>query len=212
MATTNGEVVMGDMDYDGRVIIYIIKADQTSYINYMKPLILAEELQFPHVLSVIDTRDEWFYSIHPERYVPSLKDEDPVTKEKVIVFESTACLQYLTDRFDTDGFWTGRTAAEKGAILSWTAYQTAALGLHANTVRQWDILEKRLKEPGQDYIALKDRPTVADLSYFPFAMPWMFSFFGVDVKDWPHIQRWGERMLSRPAIKRVLERAPTLGH
>lgn len=94
----------------------------------MKPLILAEELQFPHVLSVIDTRDEWFYSIHPERYVPSLKDEDPVTKEKVIVFESTACLQYLTDRFDTDGFWTGRTAAEKGAILSWTAYQTAALG------------------------------------------------------------------------------------
>ncbi|EGD88885.1 hypothetical protein H112_03806 [Trichophyton rubrum D6] len=240
MATTNGEVVMGDMDYDGRVIIYIIKADQTSYINYMKPLILAEELQFPHVLSVIDTRDEWFYSIHPERYVPSLKDEDPATKEKVIVFESTACLQYLTDRFDTDGFWTGRTAAEKGAILSWTAYQTAALGptakywlyfkkgyptranpielprtiekLHANTVRQWDILEKRLKEPGQDYIALKDRPTVADLSYFPFAMPWMFSFFGVDVKDWPHIQRWGERMLSRPAIKRVLERAPTLGH
>lgn len=94
----------------------------------MKPLILAEELQFPHVLSVIDTRDEWFYSIHPERYVPSLKDEDPATKEKVIVFESTACLQYLTDRFDTDGFWTGRTAAEKGAILSWTAYQTAALG------------------------------------------------------------------------------------
>ncbi|GMF95855.1 unnamed protein product [Aspergillus oryzae] len=103
-------------------------ADETSYINYIKPLILAEEIQFPHVLSVIDTRDEWFYSIHPERMVPSLKDQDPVTGEKVIVFESTACLQYLVDRFDTDGTWSGRTVAEKGAVLSWTAYQTAALG------------------------------------------------------------------------------------
>ncbi|GMG45933.1 unnamed protein product [Aspergillus oryzae var. brunneus] len=84
--------------------------------------------------------------------------------------------------------------------------------LHANTLRQWDILEKRLKEPGQQYIALKDRPTLADLSYFPFAMPWMFTFLGVDIKDWPHIQRWSERMLSRPAVARVLQRAPTLGH
>jgi len=91
-------------------------------------LIFAEELQFPHLLSVIDTKDEWFYSIHPERMVPSLRDQDPVTKEKVIVFESTATLQYLADRFDTDGTWSGRTAFEKGAILSWTAYQTAALG------------------------------------------------------------------------------------
>jgi glutathione S-transferase len=84
--------------------------------------------------------------------------------------------------------------------------------LHANTLRQWDILEKRLKETDQQYIALKDRPTLADLSYFPFAMPWMFTFLGVDIKDWPLIQAWGERMLSRPAVARVLERAPTLGH
>jgi glutathione S-transferase len=60
--------------------------------------------------------------------VPSLKDQDPVTKEEVIVFEGTACLQYLADRFDTDGLWTGRTAYEKGQVLSWTAYQTAGLG------------------------------------------------------------------------------------
>jgi len=145
-AGSNGEVVIGDMEYDGRVILYIIKgilrpqdiqnqlliwmpkADETSYINYIKPLILAEELQFPHVLSCIDTRDEWFYAIHPERMVPSLKDQDPETGEKVIVFEGTACMQYLADRFDTAGEWSGISAFEKGNILSWTAYQTAALG------------------------------------------------------------------------------------
>ena len=103
-------------------------ADQTSYINYIKPLIFAEELGFPYLISVIDTTSQWFYKIHPERMVPSLKDRDPQSGEEVIVFEGTACLQYLADRFDTDGLWNGRNAYEKGAILSWTAYQTAALG------------------------------------------------------------------------------------
>ncbi|KAL8991439.1 MAG: hypothetical protein Q9177_000151 [Variospora cf. flavescens] len=144
----NGEVVIGDMDHDGRVILYIIKgplltphisfvqpppdpiytADETSYINYIKPLILAAELDVPHVLSVIDTKEHWFHTVHPERMVPSLKDKDPVTGEDVIVFEGTACLQYLADRFDTQGFWTGKTAFERGNVLAWTAYQTAGIG------------------------------------------------------------------------------------
>lgn len=89
---------------------------------------LAEELQCPYVVSVIDTKDEWYYKIHPERYVPALKDWDAVTNKEVIVFESTACLQYLAERFDADGYWNGTNTFEKGAILSWTAYQTAGLG------------------------------------------------------------------------------------
>lgn len=73
-------------------------------------------------------------------------------------------------------------------------------------------MEKRLSQPGQNYVALQDRPTLADLSYFPFAMPWMFRFLGVDIKDWPQIEKWSERMLTRPAVKGVLDRAPTFGH
>ena len=103
-------------------------ADETSYINYIKPLILARELDCPHLISIIDTKDEWFYRIHPERMVPSLRDRDQETGEEVIVFEGTACLQYLADRFDAERTWCGRTAAERGSVLAWTAYQTAALG------------------------------------------------------------------------------------
>jgi glutathione S-transferase len=91
-------------------------------------LILALELQVPHTISIIDTRDEWYYSIHPERYVPALKDLDAETGQDVVVFEGTACLQYLADRWDKEGKWTGRTAAERGAVFSWTAYQTAGIG------------------------------------------------------------------------------------
>ena len=104
-------------------------ADQTSFINYVKPLILARELQIPHVISVIDTKSEWYRRIHPERYVPALRDECSETGKEVVVFESTACLQYLAERFDVEGLWRGHNAWEKAAVLSWTAYQTAGLGL-----------------------------------------------------------------------------------
>ena len=112
------------------------KADETSYINYIKPLILATELGFPHVISVIDTKEEWFYKVHPERMVPSLRDKDPVTGEEVIVFEGTACLQYLADRFDKEGEWTGRTVFERGNVYAWTAYQTAGIGYAQPVVHQ----------------------------------------------------------------------------
>ncbi|MCJ1430488.1 hypothetical protein MMC29_008406, partial [Sticta canariensis] len=90
--------------------------------------------------------------------------------------------------------------------------------LHSNTLKQWDTLEKHLSSSSADgqqeqqYIALKDRPTLADLSYFPFAMPWWFTFLGVDIKDWPGIQRCSERMLARKAVKDILECAPSVGH
>ncbi|KAK4184510.1 glutathione S-transferase, protein [Podospora australis] len=238
---TSGEVIIGDPEkYDGRVILYVIKADQTSYINYVKPLILAEELKFPHLISVIDTKSQWAYTIHPERMVPALRDQDPETGEKINVFEGTACLYYLADRFDTNGDWTGRTAFERANVHAWTAYQTAGIGatakywlyflrgypsraepvqlprtiekLHDNVIRQWEILEKRLALSGQQYIALKDRPTIADLSYYPFAMPWMFKFLDHDMKQYPHICRWAELMMQRPAVQRVMAMAPSIGH
>lgn len=87
-----------------------------------------------------------------------------------------------------------------------------ACRLHANTLKAWDMLEARLGLPGQTYIALPDRPTLADISYFPFSMPWMFNFFGVDVNDWPNIKRWRELMLARPAVQRVMSSAPSIGH
>lgn len=125
----NGDVHDGDViPKDGRVVLYVIKADRTSYINYVKPLILAEELQIPHLLSVIDTKTHWARTIHPERMVPALSDRDPATGEIVRVFEGTACLQYLADRFDNSGFWTGQTAKERGQVFTWTAYQTAGIG------------------------------------------------------------------------------------
>lgn len=79
-------------------------------------------------------------------------------------------------------------------------------------LKQWDILERHLGTIGQNFVALPDRPTIADISYLPFTMPWMFTFLGVDIKAWPHIEAWSERMLERPAVQRILLRGPNYGH
>jgi gliotoxin/aspirochlorine biosynthesis glutathione S-transferase len=113
------------------------------------------------VLAVIDTKDAWYYQIHPERYVPALKDEDPVTKEKVVVFEGTACLQYLADRFDRGGDWTGRTAFEKAAVFSWTAFQTAGIGCVVST----DTSQHRADDEQNAYRRLAvQRPNIGSTS------------------------------------------------
>ncbi|KAK7540274.1 glutathione S-transferase [Phyllosticta citricarpa] len=228
-------VKYGDISYNGKPILYVVKATNTSYINYMKVLMLAEELNLDYEISVVVTKDPWYQPIHPERYVPTIRDKDSETDQDIYVFESTACLQYLADIYDKEGLWHGKTSKEKGDIYSWTAYQTAGLGatskywlyffkvhdeklpktidkFYANVLKQWDILEKRLSLPDQTYIALKDRPTVADLAYLPFAMPYMFEFMKVKIEDWPKIKAWSDRMLSRPAVKKILEFAPTIGN
>lgn len=97
-------------------------------------------------------------------------------------------------------------------MTSFLFANTLGQRLHENTVKQWDILEARLALPDQKYIALRDRPTIADLSYFPFAMPWMFKFLSVNMAKYPHILDWAERMLARPAVQRVMKSAPRIGH
>lgn len=94
----------------------------------MKPLILAAELKIPHIIAVIDTKEEWYGRIHPERFVPAIRDRCFVTKQDTVVFESTACLQYLAEQYDGQREWLGRNAWEKAQVQSWTAYQTAGLG------------------------------------------------------------------------------------
>lgn len=84
--------------------------------------------------------------------------------------------------------------------------------LKSNVEKQYDILENRLAEPGQQYLALKDRPTIADIATIPFANEECADLFGMDLGKWPHIVDWSRRMLARPAVQRARERVAKMGH
>ncbi|KAF4633878.1 hypothetical protein G7Y89_g4247 [Cudoniella acicularis] len=155
-------------------------------------------------------------------------------RERMSIWESTSCLYYLVARYDKTGLLSGRTLFEKTQVKNWMTLHTAALGatakwwlwfktLHPETIgntldklsnsikEQYSILDKRLAEEGQEYIALKDRPTIADFVNLPFANAQIASTAGYDFGDWPHLKAWSEKMLTRPAVSRALVRVQSFG-
>jgi hypothetical protein len=65
---------------------------------------------------------------------------------------------------------------------------------------------------GQQYVALVDRQARAERSYFPFAMPWIFKFLAVNIKDLLNIEACAGCMLARPAIQDVMSQVKIFGH
>lgn len=84
--------------------------------------------------------------------------------------------------------------------------------LRSNITVQYDILERRLNEPGQQYLALKDRPTIADIATLPFAMKSTAELFGLEFEKWPKLQEWSVRMGEREAVKRAWQRVAGFGY
>lgn len=71
--------------------------------------------------------------------------------------------------------------------------------------KQYDTLESRLSLPNQTYLALPDRPTIADIANLLFADYETSKRMGLDINDWPNLKAWGERMHAIEGIKKVFE-------
>lgn len=84
--------------------------------------------------------------------------------------------------------------------------------LRSKIEKQYDILEGRLSREGQMYLALKDRPTIADIATLPFADEACATLFGLQLSKWPHTLDWSRRMAARPAVLRARERVSKMGH
>ncbi|KAI9860347.1 MAG: hypothetical protein M1830_006233, partial [Pleopsidium flavum] len=167
---------------------------KTSTHNTVKPLILIEELSIPHDIYVVPSvSSAWFADINPHKMVPAIEDQLPDSKGTISVWESSSTLTYLADAYDKHGLWRGRDLGERTEIGNWLTLHTAALGptakywlyfqalhkekipaviekLAENVAKQYDILERRLSTPGYLYIALPNRPTIADIATLPFGM------------------------------------------
>jgi glutathione S-transferase len=87
---------------------------------------LLEELGITHALVTIDMqkgehKQPAYLQIHPGGQVPALVDGDEH------VFESTAILNYLADKFIDRGFAPKPNEAQRGAYVSWLSYATIAI-------------------------------------------------------------------------------------
>nr|Q6R4B4.1 RecName: Full=Glutathione-S-transferase; AltName: Allergen=Alt a 13 [Alternaria alternata]AAR98813.1 glutathione-S-transferase [Alternaria alternata] len=160
-----------------KLVLFAVKGTATSTHNTVRPLILLDELGVPHEIYVVDrVSAPWFTEINPHRMVPVILEKSPDGRDTLRAWESTSTLMYIADAYDKDGTFGGRNVQESSDINNWLTLHTAALGptakywlyfyklhpeklpktiekLRSNITVQYDILERRLNEPGQQYLA-----------------------------------------------------------
>ncbi|THD84920.1 glutathione S-transferase family protein [Aliigemmobacter aestuarii] len=165
------------------------------------------------------TRTPEFRALNEMGEVPVLVDGDTVLTQSGVI------LDYLSSKTGKLG---GRSAAERREVLRWLFWDNHKLSTQAGTVRFLanflpeakrpegviPFLQGRLKASytildahlaGRDWI-VGDGPTIADLSccgYLYYPEP-----FGFDRADWPHIDRWLDRIAALPGWKHPYELMP----
>jgi GST-like protein len=169
-----------------------------------------------------DQFGDGFVAVNPNSKIPALMDRSGPTP--IRVFESGAILLYLAEKF---GAFLPTEIAARAECLSWLFWQMGsapylgggfghfyayaptkieyAIDRFAMEVkRQLDVLDRRLAET--PYIA-GEAYTIADMAIFSWygalAKGWQYGaaeFLGV--QDYTHVQRWADRLLDRPAVRR----------
>jgi GSH-dependent disulfide-bond oxidoreductase len=161
-----------------------------------------------------------FLAISPNNKIPAIVDPDGPDGAPISLFESGAILLYLaakTGRFlphDTRGRY---------EVLQWLMFQMGGVGpmlgqahhfrlyapekiayavdRYTNEARRlYGVLDRRLA--GSRHVAHDDY-TIADIAVFPWLRSWKNQ--GVELADYPHVQRWFEAVQARPAVQRGVQ-------
>ena len=106
-------------------------ATPTSGANVVKPLMLIESLNIPHIIEIVASPkcDSWFKEINPNRMVPAMEDGSEQRNGRPLsIWESSSCLSYLVDKYDHSGQYGGSDLWERTQVANWMALHTAALG------------------------------------------------------------------------------------
>jgi len=163
-----------------------------------------------------------FVAINPNSKIPALLDRSGPTP--IRVFETGAILMHLAEKF---GEFLPTEPAGRAECLSWLFWQMGSapyLGggfghfyayapvkieyaidrFAMETKRLLDVLDKRLGE--SEYVAGPDY-TIADIACFPwYGGLARFNQYGaaefLAVHEYKNVQRWIDKLLERPAVRR----------
>lgn len=185
---------------------------------------MLEELALPYTLKPVNIgRGEQFapefLAISPNNRMPAIVDHDPPGGgEPVAVFESGACLIYLAEK---TGRFLPTTLRERKAVLEWLMWQVGGLGpmagqnghfrlyapeplpyaieRYANEVnRLYGVLDAQLGRTGAHVAGAQ--LSIADMAILPWVRTWKAQ--QVPIEQFPHVRRWYDALLERPAVQR----------
>ena len=151
--------------------------------------------------------------------MPAIVDPDGPGGKPISVFESGAILQYLGRK--TGKFYPADERA-RVEVDEWLFWQMGGLGpmagqahhfrnyapekikygidRYTNEVnRLYGVMNKRLAD--RDYLA--GAYSIADMASYPWVRPYKNQ--GQDLAEFPHLERWFQRMRERPAVAKAVK-------
>lgn len=196
--------------------------------NPWKVAIILEELGLPYeskYWEFADLKTPEYESMNPNGRTPTLVDPN---NGNFTIWESGAIVQYLVDRYDTEGKISHKSGDEKYIENQWLQFQMSGQGpyfgqaawfsrFHPESLpsaksryineinRVNTVLNSALK--GKKYL-LGDKISYADLSFVTWHVMIPFILgeekLETDGKNTEY-ERWMSGLLERPAVKKVLE-------
>ena len=198
--------------------------------NGHKITIFLEEAGLPYrIVPVNIGRGEQFnpafLAISPNNRMPAIVDHAPADGgAPVSVFESGAILLYLAEK---TGRYIPADLRGRTEVLQWLFWQVAGLGpmagqthhfLHYAPGRIEYAADRYVKETSRLYAVvdrrLADREfaagdySIADMAIYPWIVPHRRQ--EQDLAAFPHLQRWFQALLARPAVVRAYEKGKSI--
>jgi GST-like protein len=189
--------------------------------NGWKISIMLEECRLPYVVRPVNiaageqfTPD--FLAISPNNRMPAITDPQGPGGPPISVFESGAILQYLGRK--TGKFYPANERS-RVEVEQWLMWQMGGLGPMAGQAHHFRnyapenisyAIKRYTNECNRLYgvmnLRLKDRPflagkySIADMA----CIGWISRYKqqGQDLDKFPHLKRWFETLMARPAVKR----------
>ena len=145
-----------------------------------------------------ETKEAAYLAVNAEGKVPALEVDG------VVLTEVAGTMFYVARRFPAAGLLP-EGALEQGQVVSWMSFLASSVHPawkvseeHARAI--WAIAEQRL---GSKEWLVGGRFSIADIHLF--RLFWRFrDRLGLDAATYPHLTAHHDRMLARPAVRKVI--------
>ena len=191
--------------------------------NGRKISVALEEMGLPYTVhSVNISKGEQFnpdfLAFSPNNRIPAIKDPNGPDGQPITVFESGAILLYLAQK---TGQFMPKDLRGQVPVLEWLMWQMGGFGPMPGQVHHFLMVEneadrryglERYSKETRRLYGVADR-RLAEVPYFAgaevsiadFAIlgwAWRHERHLVDLADFPHVRRWYDAMMARPATQR----------
>ena len=199
--------------------------------NGHKITLFLEESGLPYRIHAVNIGrgeqfDPAFLKIAPNNRIPAIVDNAPAQgNDAISIFESGAILLYLADK---TGQFIPQDLRGRTECIQWLFWQMGGLGPMAGqnhhfvqyapeklpyaieryvkeTSRLYGVLNKQLSD-GRDYIC--GDYSIADMACYPWIVP--HERQRQNLRDFPHLAAWFERIQHRPATQRAYDLAKSI--